>query len=182
MGLIEIGRIEGMDRTLRDLKRFDVELHNQIIDDIRTVMNGAVALIKAKYPTVAMRGWSSKPAVKPIPKRAFPHYNKAEVDQGIEVIVGKKSGKSKRTYKVAAVRQMNAGGAVYDMAGSSGKTGAGRSAQFISNLTANGGRASRVMWPAVRAKQPEIVATIVASQKKAETALNSGLARGTKVL
>lgn len=182
MALIEIGRIEGMDKTLRDLKSFDKELHNKIVDDIRSVMNAAASLAKAKYPVQPLRGWQSKPAVKPVPPKSFPYYNKAEVDKGIEVIVGKKSSKSRRSYKVAALRQNNAGGVVYDMTGSSGKTGAGRSQQFIQNITANGGRASRVMWPAVRAKEPQIIATIVASQKKAETALNNGLARGVKVL
>lgn len=182
MALIEIGRIEGMDRTLRDLKSFDKELHNKIVDDIRTAMNAAASLAKAKFPVKPLRGWQSKPALKPIEPKAFPYYNKAEADKGIEVIVGKKSSKSRRSYKVAALRQNNAGAMVYDLAGSSGKTGAGRSAQFIQEITANGGRASRVMWPAVRAKEPQIIATIVASQKKAETALNNGLARGVKVL
>jgi hypothetical protein len=182
MALVEIGRIEGMDKTLRDLKSFDKDLHNEIVGNIKTAMNAAASLAKAKFPPKPMRGWQSKPAVKPIPPKAFPHYNKAQVDKGIEVIVGKKSSKSKRSYKVAALRQNNAGAMVYDLAGSSGKTGKGRSAQFIQNITATGGRASRVMWPAVRAKESQIIATIVDSQKKAETALNNVMAKGKKVI
>ena len=172
MAIFEVGRIEGMDKTLRKLRQFDIELHKEIIGDIRSAMNSAASLASASYPAVAMRGWQSTPAKKPIGK-PFPHYNQKQAQSGIEVVVGKKTGKHKSTYKVAALRQNNAGGMIYDMAGSANKNKARNAQQFMNNLRSSGGRASRVMWPAVRAKEPAIVAVIIGAQKKAETAMNT---------
>jgi len=58
------------------------------------------------------------------------------------------------------LRQKNAGGAIYDMAGrrSSGETEQGQ--QFIKMLNARGGPASRYMWPGAEKAMPVVVGQV----------------------
>ena len=173
-GLYSI-HIDGIEQTIKTLKKTNQEVFNATIESIRGAMTEAQNLARASYPTTPLQGWNYRKAKAPIPPKPFPHYNAGEVRKGVEVVVNKKTGKSRASYKLAALRQKNAGGIVFDMAGSKTEGEGINGRRFIRQLTANYGRASRVMWPAVRAKRALIEATIVLASRKATTTLNREL-------
>lgn len=170
-GLYNI-HIEGVEQTIRTLKKCNLEVYNETIETVRGAMDQAKTLAVASYPTQPLKGWQYQKAKNPVPPKPFPFYNANQARKGVQTIVNKKTSRARGSYKIAALRQANAGGVVYDMAGSktAGKGLNGRI--FINKLTATAGRASRVMWPAVRAKQALIVQTIASATRRATTTLN----------
>jgi hypothetical protein len=73
------------------------------------------------------------------------------------------------------LRQKNAAGAIYDMAGrrSSGSTDAGR--VFIRVLNQRGGPASRTMWPGAEEAMPVVVRQVEAAIDDMMVVLNEEL-------
>lgn len=171
-------RIEGVESTIKELRKTDTAIYNETIKSIKTEMVRAQGVARAGYPIKPLSNWRSGELKRPTASRSkkpFPPYDVRAARASVEVIVGKKSSKSKTSWKVAALRQKDAGGVVFDMAGSA-TGGKGKSGPvFIGLMNANFSRASRVMWPAVKLSQPAIVKSIDTATKKAATYLNAAL-------
>lgn len=157
-------RVEGIEKTLKALKKFDKELFNASIDAIRSPLEAAEMVARSKYPPDKfMYGWRNKPAKKPIPPNAFPPYSQRRAMDGVKSVVNKRTGKRARTYKIAALVQTNPGGMIFDMARNSPNN-------FSSNLMRMG-TPSRIMWPSMKAMRASIVAAIMTASKRATTAV-----------
>lgn len=169
--------IQGVQKTLSTLKKLDIQAYNQTIGSIQGVVAKAQSSARVRYPDSGyntadgqIRGWINKKGAN-----KFPHYNQRQAVAGVKTVVGKRTGKSRYSYRVAALVQRDPGGVIYDMAGSR-TDGAGRAGtQFVGLLRTIGGKASRVMWPAVRQNQTAITATIVEATKQAERLTNREL-------
>jgi len=160
--------VKNVDKTMRELKKLDVTTYNETLGTIKVAMAKAQSSARVRYPSsTEFRGWVSKKG-----NNKFPHYNQRQAISGVKTVINKKTGKSKKSYKIAALVQKNAGGVIYDMAGSktSGKGRAGK--QFIALLTATGGKASRVMWPAVRQNQTVVIAAVKTAVAQSERIIN----------
>lgn len=173
MGVTFNVSVTGVDKTMSRLKRLDKDTYNLTIATIQGAMNKAQTSAKVKYPpSKTLRGWVDKKRTG-----SFPHYNQRQAIGGIKVVVNKKTGKSRKSYKIASLVQKNAGGVIFDMAGSK-TTGKGRAGkQFIGLLTELSGRASRIMWPAVRQHESAITATVMQAVVKAERLVNADLGK-----
>lgn len=174
MSIISI-RVEGVESTLRELKRTDTAIYNESIKTIKSTMERAANLARAKYPPQPLSGWVRSTSISRNPPAEFPIYNANRARAGIQPLVMKKSSKSRSSFKVAALRQSDPAGVIFDMAGSRSSGKGEKGAHFISTLVSRTGRASRAMWPAVRANQPAIIAAIDEASKKAATYLNAAL-------
>lgn len=157
-------RVEGMEQTLKALRKLDSELYKASINNIRSPIEAAQILAQSRYPERPLSGWRTRKAKAPVPPRAFPPYNPSRARQGVKVVVNKRTGKSASTYKLGALVQINAGGAIYDMAKNSPNN-------FSTDL--RGGSPSRIMWPSMRAMQTRIVAAIKKAQTEAEMVIHN---------
>ena len=173
MGVTFDVHITGVDKTIRTLKRIDVDVYNETITTIKSAMSKAETSAKVKFPpSNTLSGWVSKKG-----SGTFPHYNQRQAVAGVKAVVNKKTGKSRKSYKIAALVQKNAGAVIFDMAGSK-TAGNGRAGkQFIGLLTELSGKASRIMWPAVRQHQTAITETVVQAATKAERLVNAELGK-----
>ena len=165
-------RIEGVESTLKTLGQVDKELLNKIKAEVKDEVDKAAVIAKAGYPSGrAIRNWNNKPTIKPKSGSGFPNYDYNKARAGVKSVVAKKTASSKKSWKIAALQQKNAGGVIFDMAGSK-SPGNGSGVYFVSKLTGEYGRASRIMWPAMRAKQASIVNSIQKGVNKAATELS----------
>lgn len=169
--------IEGVQKTLRDLKKYAPDLHKEITDSIKGTMDQAANIARAKYALQPMEGWGYPR--KTIQRTAFPVFSQAKAQKGVQVIVNKKSSKGKGSYKVAALRQNDGGGVIMDMAGSATDGTGVHGQQFVSNLRRYG-KASRIMWPAVKGVTPAIQAVVLKASRDAETTINNMLGAGKR--
>lgn len=166
--------IEGVERTTKALKQYDAVMYKEFVAEVKTEVEKAKALAQGSYVSGrAIRGWNTKPTMVPVKgARGFPNYNYSKARSGVKVIVGGKTGKSRKTWRIAALQTKDPGGVIYDMAGS--KTdGTGSGISFIAKMRSNYGQASRVMWPSMNAFRPAIVSSIDKGMRKATTTLET---------
>jgi len=172
--------IEGVERTTKALKKYDAVMYKEFVAEVKTEVEKAKALAKSSYVSGrAIKGWNNKPTISPIKgARGFPNYDYGKARSGVKAIVGGKTGKSRKTWRIAALQTKDPGGIIYDMAGS--KTdGTGSGVTFIAKMRSNYGQASRVMWPAMNAFRPTIVESINKGMRKATTTLETMMFRDT---
>ena len=166
--------VQNVDKTMRELKKVDVETYNASITTIQGAMSKAQTSARVRYPDSGyntadgqMRGWVNKKGTG-----KFPHYNQRQAMAGVKTVVNKKTSKSKSSYRIAALVQRNAGGVIYDMAGSKTNGNGRAGVQFVGLLTKIGNKASRVMWPAVCQNQNAVISAIKEATAKAERIVN----------
>jgi len=143
--------VDGVAETIKALGRVDPELKKQIVKNLKAaaspVEESARALVPTARPLSGWEGWKGG-------------YDPVAIRRGIRVAFrGSKVRGARDPDKIPllTLRQKNAAGAIYDMAGrrSSGNTDQGR--VFIRMLNARGGPASRYMWPGAEAAMPAVV-------------------------
>ena len=167
MSLEAAVKLEGGSETIRALRDLDPKLRRETRKNIRNaakpLQSAAKALVPAETP---MSGWTSG-------RYAFTGAAKA----GVKTSISTRGRKSRTTWPLVTLKQTNAGGAVFDMAGrrSNGKTAQGR--QFIANLRNRHGRASRSMWRAAEAELPNIRKNVEQAVEKAARLTNTELRR-----
>lgn len=160
--------VEGVEKTLKALKKLDLELHKASIESIRAPLEAAAGIARSRYPAnkAALSGWNNQVAKNPKPPRAFPPYRQSSAQKGVKVVVNKRTGKEARSFKVGALIQTNAGGVIFDMARQAPNN-------FGADLTSKFGSPSRIMWPSMRTMQTSIVAAIKRAQGQAENVIQS---------
>lgn len=160
--------VEGIEDTLKALRKLDTELFKASVETIRVPLEAAAGIARSKYPPNqgALSGWRTKAPKKPVPPNAFPIYRQNSAQKGVKVVVNKRTSSRKDSYKIGALLQTNAGGVIFDMAREAPNN-------FGQDLTAKFGSPSRVMWPSMRAMQTAIVASIKLAQGKAENVIQT---------
>lgn len=138
---IDVGlEVTGVAETLKALAKTDPELRKAVIKDMKTAARPLEAAARALVPVRPLTNWYGWRG----------GYQQPTVQRGIKVAfrAGKVRGKPNDHFPLLSLRQTNAGGAIFDMAGrtSRGKTPAGEA--MIRKLD-EFGTASRTLWPAV---------------------------------
>lgn len=156
--------VHGLRELLVELRKYDKTLYKQIADRLIATAQPVANKIGSAYPNMPLERWHSSGG-RLETKSKMPPYNATAVKRGVKPIIttGRALGG-----KVGIMRmeQKNAGGAVYDAAGSRG--GVGRAgAQFIKNLdkhssknSTSGRTRSRILFPLTKAYIPEIQAQV----------------------
>lgn len=158
----EVIILTGIKETLDALKEFDkdaVKRFNKVINselagaetDAKTIVS---RINNSKGTGTPMSGWRQNNASKPSSTRGgagWPGFNPNEVIDG--VVKSKAQGRSRGDFTTSAGALINksAAGAIFEVAGRKTKGSSDRTqgAQFLRNLSARFGKASRAVWSVV---------------------------------
>ena len=145
--------IRGMQQTLRELRKFNPDLLKELKKDLTKQAQPIFAATAARMPEVAASGWGY---------RGRTGYSRARAARGLKVSI-------RTTNRVKGIRgsyasinlyQANAGGAIWDQAGSAGKylPPRQRGIAFDRAITKSTGgqEAQRGLWPSVVARRSAI--------------------------
>jgi hypothetical protein len=155
MGVSLDVEVVGVKDALRELRRFDKDLANQLRRDARKIMAPIVQDAKANVPSTALSGmagsWTSKKSgvqLLPWSGTDAKRYVKAKTS------TKKPSEYAGITRDISAFYVSWAGGvnAIFDMAGRRNKS------VMAANLTGKFGPPSRIMWPAAEKNAPAVEA------------------------
>ena len=137
--------VVGVAETLRALTQIDPELRKAVIKDMKRAAAPLEAAARANIPARALTNWGTWQG----------GFNQGKAQKGVKTAFrsGKVKGKSGDHFPLLSLRQTNAAGAIFEMAGRAGgrgrrSEGAARGAAMISKLNTYG-TASRTLWPAV---------------------------------
>lgn len=158
--------VDGVAETLKVLNRVLPELKRQTVRNIRAAGQPAIEAVRQLIPTASpLSGWAQYNWTTP---RGYNigSYNAAKARAGVKVqFRGSKvrGAADPNTIPLLRLRQTDAAGAAYDMAGriSSGKGPNGR--QFIQVLTSRDGHPSRTMWPGAERAMPVVTRQVEAA-------------------
>jgi hypothetical protein len=144
--------IRGMQQTLRELRKFNPDLLKELKKDLTKQAQPIFADTAARMPEVAASQWGSKGRTG---------YSRARAIRGMKVSVraAKRVKGIRGSYASINLTQSNAGGAIWDQAGSRGnyQPPRQRGLAFNAALTRSTGRgAQRGLWPSVVARRSEI--------------------------
>lgn len=162
------GRVTGVRETLAALKQFDPQLERDLRKEIRSIVSPLRSEAQRRIPSAPpLSGWT----------RGRYAFDGGAARAGVRVQVGGRASKRKRVWPLVTLKQTNAGGAVFDIAGrrSSGSSPAGRA--FIAGLNRRHGRASRSMWKAAEGKLPQIRSEVEDAIEAASKTVNRKLKR-----
>ena len=145
-------QVEGVAEVLRALGKVNPELKKATIKRMKQagdpMVNEARSLFPAATPLSNWGNWRGG-------------YDGTAVNRGVKVAYrgSKVRGSESNTIPLLTLRQTNAAGAIYDIAGrsSNGNTPSGRA--FIAQLRTNG-VASRAMWPAAERNMDKVTGAV----------------------
>ena len=137
--------VNGLAEALRTLQKIDPELRKEVVRGMKRaaspIENAARSVIPAAKPLTNWYNWRGG-------------WDQAQVRKGVKVAFrgGRVRGEERDVFPLLTLRQTNAAGAIYDIAGRSfpgrGSEGAARGRAMVDKLGQDG-RPSRYMWPAV---------------------------------
>jgi hypothetical protein len=167
--------VYGVRETLAELRKYEVETFKRIKADLIQSAKPAADAVGSKFPDEPLLNWHSSGG-RLASKSNLPPYNASSARRKVKVVVSTKKPRGQNQYGLIRLQQMDAGGQVYDSAGSAtiGGRGAGASAgqKFISNLDKRGtksqgnGFRSRIMYPQTEKNLPLIEKAIEVSIRK----------------
>ena len=169
----------GISETLYYLKKYEADLYKSLRKDLVTKAEPLARLVGSRFPDEPLLNWhTSGGRLKT--KSRLPPYDGAKAKTKVKPKSGSGSIRGgTRASVILRIQQNDAGGSVYDIAGSatSGARGASASAgqKFIANLdkrkkiqsSGDGGR-SRIMFGAIKANEGMIEADILEVIKKVD--------------
>lgn len=155
--------VVGLKDLLADLRKYDRDLYKEVAEVLKTTAQPLAQKVGAAFPAQApLERWHEKGRVG---KARLPGYNGAKVRAGVKPIVYSGNKFVGKNVGILRLQQMDAGGAVYDGAGS--KMANPKGETFIKNLdkytrvkSRGDGFRSRVMMPATARHLPEIEASV----------------------
>ena len=170
----------GISETLYYLKKYEADLYKSLRKDLVTKAEPLARLVGSRFPDEPLLNWhTSGGRLKT--KSRLPPYDGAKAKTKVKPKSGSGSIRGgTRASVILRIQQDDAGGSVYDIAGSvtAGARGASASAgqKFIANLdkrkriqsSGDGGR-SRIMFGAIKANEGMIEADILEVIKKVDT-------------
>lgn len=146
--------VQGVAETMRTLAKFDPELRKAVVKDMKAAARPLEAAARANIPAAPLSNWGNWPTGRGT-------YDPSQVKKGIKVAFrsGGVKGFDKTTFPLLTLRQTNAQGAIYEMAGrkfpgrkSEGKARGRAMVQKLDSF----GSASRTLWPAVERGLPAV--------------------------
>lgn len=162
-----ITRFEGGADAIKALRDLEPKLKRETRANIRNAAKPLQSAIQSLIPSdTPMSGWTSG-------RYAF---DGGAAKKGVKIQIKTTGRKKAATWDLVTIKQTNAGGAVFDMAGKrSGGNGTG--VQFIANLRNRNGGASRSMWRGAEGQLPAIRKNVEAAVMKAALVTNTRLRR-----
>jgi hypothetical protein len=167
--------VYGVRETLAELRKYERETYVTIEKDLKLSAKPAADAVGREFPSEPLANWHSAGGRKG--KARMPEYNGAAAKNKVRVAVSTKKPSGVGQHGLLRLQQSDAGGQIYDSAGSvvgSGR-GAGASAgqKFVANIdkhlkvkTKQGRSRSRVMYPATEKHLPLIEKAVEISIRK----------------
>jgi hypothetical protein len=150
-------QVTGVAEALKALQKADPELRKAVIKDMKAAAAPLEAAARANVPARPLTNWYGW-------KGGF---DQGKAQKGIKAAFrgGKVKGKGGDHFPLLSLRQTNAGGAIFEMAGRAGGSGKGsegaaRGQAMIAKLNESG-TASRTLWPAVERGMPAVEAALL---------------------
>ena len=173
--------IVGLEKTVKDLKKFDKKALKEFNKVIRENLREAKEDAIAQVPFSPLSNWVDNPNATQKEKGRYngksrmPVWNPAEVREGIKST--RSEGKVHADYTTSAGALKNTAGAgrVFEVAGRKSTGKEGRGSSFIPNLEAKFGKASRVVWKAVDHIRPKFERDIKSALEVAKATLQKDL-------
>lgn len=167
--------VYGVRETLAELRKYEVETFRTIKDDLLISAKPVADAVGRAFPDEPLMNWHTSGG-RLESKSNFPPYNGSSAKRKVKVVISTKKPRGTNQYGLIRLQQMDAGGQVYDSAGSVTSGGQGSMAtagqKFISNLDKVGKKSdgetfrSRIMQPQTKKNLPLIEKAIEISIRK----------------
>ena len=170
--------VYGVRETLAELHKYERATYTRITNDLKTSAEPAAQAVGSAFPQQPFRrksNWHTSGGRKG--NSRMPPYVSSSAKKGVKAVVSTRKPRGNNEHGLIRLQQKDAGGQVFDSAGSATKAakgaGADASQRFISNLDKQGntksrkGRTrSRVMYPQTKKNLPLIEKAIEISIRK----------------
>ena len=138
--------VQGVRESLRTLGKIDKDLRKASVASIKAAGQPMVQVARLQYP--------QSPPLSGMANNGRLQYQPGRVRQQVSISVGGRAPKNSKQWPIVTLRQNNAAGALYSMAGMSNNawsraSNAGQM-QFSQLLEQRFGKAQRGMWKQVR--------------------------------
>ena len=168
--------VYGVRETLAELRKYEKETFIRISSDLKSSANPAATAVGRAFPDEPLMNWHTSGG-RLSSKSRLPPYNGSSAKSKVKVAVSTKKPRGLNQHGLIRLQQMDAGGQVYDSAGSKTKAARGASAsagqKFIANLDkrsviqSSGEKyRSRIMYPFTKKNLPLIEKAIEVSIRK----------------
>jgi hypothetical protein len=176
--------VYGVRETLAELRKYERQAYVTIEKDLKTSAKPAADAVGREFPDEPLLNWHTSGGRKG--KARLPEYNGASAKNKVRVAVSTKKPTGIGQHGLIRLQQSDAGGQVYDTAGSNigAARGFGASAgqKFVANLdkhlrvkTRTGKYRSRVMYPATEKHLPLIEKAVEVSIRKIDSEVQKRL-------
>ena len=169
--------VYGVRETLAELRKYERETFNRISSDLKTSAKPAAIAVGRAFPDEPLLNWHTSGG-RLSSKSRLPPYNGSSAKRKVRVAISTKKPSGMGQHGLIRLQQMDAGGQVYDSAGSKTKAARGASAsagqKFISNLDKRSLQSSgekyrsRIMYPFTEKNLPLIEKAIEVSIRKVD--------------
>ena len=170
--------VYGVRETLAELRKYERETYTRITNDLKLSAEPAARAVGSKFPNEPFRrksNWHISGGRKGTSR--MPPYVGSSAKKGVKVVISTSKPRGSNQHGLIRLQQTDAGGAVYESAGSATKAakgaGAAVSQRFISNLdkqgntkSRKGSTRSRVMYSQTKKNLPLIEKAVEASIRK----------------
>jgi len=153
-------QVTGVAEALKALQKADPELRKAVVKDMKAAAKPLETQARSLIPARPLRNWYNWP-------RGEGDWNQSRAQKGIKVAfrAGKVKGKSGDHFPLLSLRQTDAQGAIYEMAGRAGgfgrrSEGAARGQMMIGKLDTFASP-SRTLWPTVERGMPAVEAALL---------------------
>jgi hypothetical protein len=166
--------VYGVRETLAELRKYEQQAYKTITDDLKLSAQPVAKAVGSKFPDEPLRNWHTSGGRKG--KARLPEYNGAKAKNKVRVAISTRKPTGVNQHGLIRLEQSDAGGQVYDTAGSATTGGRGAAAsagqKFVANLEKVGkqstgdGFRSRIMYPQTKKNLPLIEKAIEVSIRK----------------
>lgn len=173
--------VVGLKDLLADLRKFDRDLYKEVANVLKTSAQPVANAVGAEFPSEApLERWHQTGRVG---KARLPGYDGAKARRGVKPVVYSGNKFVGKNVGILRLQQMDAGGAVFDGAGS--KMGNPRGENFIKNLdkytptkSKGNGKRSRVMFPATARHLPMVEQSVAQAINTVESRIRANIVQG----
>lgn len=167
--------VYGVRETLAELRKYEKQAYKIIVDDLKLSAKPAADAVGREFPDEPLANWHTSGGRKG--KAKLPPYSASSAKNKVKVAVSTSKPRGNSEHGLVRLQQMDAGGQVYDSAGSVTAGGQGSMAtagqKFVSNLdkhlttkSRQGRTRSRVMYPATKKNLPLVEKAVEVSIRK----------------
>jgi hypothetical protein len=167
--------VYGVRATLAELRKYEYQTFKRIKADLIQSAQPAADAVGREFPDEPLMNWHTSGGREGAAR--LPPYLGSNAKKGVTVVVNTKKPRGTNQYGLIRLQQKDAGGQVYDTAGSATKAGRGAQAaagqKFVANLdkhkptkSRRGKFRSRVMYPETKKNLPLIEKAIEVSIRK----------------